>query len=277
VAGFQTFLSGRISTFGDTVSAVTVEEMRNMSNQYDADIVAQYDQSFTMMPLRGYVELPSVYQILGDVTGLSILDLACGTGHYTKELRRRGATRAVGVDLSEDMIRATRSREEKERLGVEYVPGDAGALQRLGDFDIVTGIHLLHYANSLEHLNEMCQSVARNLKSGGRFIGYQVNYDLSREPHYYDKYGFNVRIPEQGVDGHPFTFSVTFADYTSPDITAYYWSKESLEAALHNAGLTAIRWAVPAPSPDGIQKHGTDFWADVMRSPFELIVTCRKS
>ena len=39
-----------------------------MSNQYDADIVEQYDRSFTEIPLRRYVELPSVYQILGDVT-----------------------------------------------------------------------------------------------------------------------------------------------------------------------------------------------------------------
>src|SRR4030095_1789980 len=51
-----------------------------MSNQYDADVVAIYDRSFTLIPLRQYVELPSVYQILGDVTGLSVLDLACRTG-----------------------------------------------------------------------------------------------------------------------------------------------------------------------------------------------------
>jgi toxoflavin synthase len=253
------------------------EEVKGMSNQYDADMVAQYDRSFTEIPLRRYVELPSVYQILDDVTGLCILDLACGTGYYAKELRRRGAARVVGVDLSEAMIRATRAQEEKEPLGVEYVHADAGALERLGDFDIVTGIHLLHYANSFEHLNGMCTSISRNLKPAGRFIGYQSNYDIARKPHYYDKYCFNVRISEQARDGQPFVFSVTLGDYTSPDVTAYYWSKESVESALHDAALTEIRWVVPTPSPDGIEKHGADFWADVMRSPFELIVICRKS
>ena len=248
-----------------------------MTNQYGADIVAQYDQSFTTIPLRRYVELHSVYQILGDVTGLSVLDLACGTGYYSKELRRRGATRVVGVDLSEEMIRATRAQEEGAPLGVEYMLGDAGALERLGDFDIVTGIHLLHYANSLEHLKNMCKSISRNLKIGGRFIGYQLNYDLSRAPHYYDKYCFNVRISEQAADGDPFVFSVTLGEYTSPDITAHYWSKESLESALHSAGLTEIRWLMPTPSPEGIEQHGIDFWADMIRNPFELIVTCRKS
>ncbi|MGH9204241.1 MAG: class I SAM-dependent methyltransferase, partial [Vicinamibacterales bacterium] len=220
-----------------------------MSNQYDADIVALYDRSFTELPLRRYVELPSVYQILGDVTGLSILDLACGTGYYAKELRRRGAARVVGVDLSEAMIEATRAQEEKEPLGVEYVHGDAGAMERFGDFDIVTGIHLLHYATSFEHLNGMCRSISRNLKPAGRFIGYQLNGDIARKPHYYDKYGFNVRISEHAGDGQPFVFSVTLGDYTSPDITAYYWSKESLKSALRAAALTEMQWVVPSPSP----------------------------
>ena len=191
-----------------------------MGDQYDADVVAQYDRSFIEIPLRRYVELPSVYQILGDVSGLGVLDLACGTGYYAKQLRRSGAARVVGVDLSEAMIRATRAQEQREPLGVEYVQGDAGALEQLGEFDIVTGIHLLHYAHSLRHLNGMCESISRNLKPGGRFIGYQVNYDITREPHYYDKYCFNVRIPRQAQDGQPFVFSVTLGDYTSPDMTA---------------------------------------------------------
>jgi toxoflavin synthase len=248
-----------------------------MGDQYDADVVAQYDRSFIEIPLRRYVELPSVYQILGDVTDLSILDLACGTGYYAKELRRRGAERVVGVDVSEAMIRATRAQEYREPLRIEYVHGDAGALERLGEFDVVTGIHLLHYAHSHEHLNGMCQSISRNLKQGGRFVGYQVNYDIAREPHYYDKYCFNVRISDQTGDGQPFVFSVTLGGYTSPDITAYYWNQASLESALHDAALTEVRWIVPMPSADGIEKHGADFWADVIRAPFELIVTCRKS
>jgi hypothetical protein len=55
----------------------------------------------------------------------------------------------------------------------------------------------------------------------------------------------------------------THIEYTSPYITAHYWSKESLESALHDAGPTEVRWMVPTPSPEGIEKHVT--------------VTCRKS
>ena len=174
------------------------------------------------------------------------------------------------------MIRATKAQEQNEPLGVEYVQGDAGALDSLGEFDIAIGIHLLHYGHSLDHLNGMCESLSRNLKPGGLFLGYQVNSGIAREPHYYDKYCFNVRIPAHVKDGAPFVFSVTMGDYTSPDITAYCWGKESVETALHDAGLTDIHWMVPMPSDGGIAKHGADFWADVVRAPFELMVTCRK-
>jgi len=251
--------------------------VKELGDQYDSDVVAQYDRSFTEIPLRRYVELPSAHQVLGDVTGLSILDLACGTGYYAKEIRRRGAARVVGVDVSDAMIRATRAQEQKEPLGVEYVQGDAGSLERLGEFDIVTGIHLLHYGRSREHLKGMCTSISRNLKPGGRFIGYQLNFNIARQPHYYDKYCFNVRISEHSTDGQPFVFSVTLKDYTSPEITAYYWTRKTLESALHDAALTDVRWIVPMPSEGGIEKHGAEFWADVIHAPFELIVTCTKS
>jgi ubiquinone/menaquinone biosynthesis C-methylase UbiE len=247
-----------------------------MSNQYSAKVAEVYELSFTRIPLRRYVEQHSVYQIFGDVSGISVLDLACGTGYYTRELRRRGAARVVGVDLSEGMIQVARSREIDQQLGVEYVVADAGALGHVDDFDIVSGIHLLHYANSLEHLEGMCRSISRNLTSGGRFIGYQINHEISREPHYYDKYCFQVRMPKEAVDGQPFTFSVAFDDFVSPQITAYYWSRKSLEAAFDKAGLTRIRWVVPAPSPEGIDRHGAGFWDDLMRSPFELITECWK-
>jgi hypothetical protein len=92
-----------------------------------------------------------------------------------------------------------------------------------------------------------------------------------------NKHCFNVRISEDAGDEHPFTFSVTLGHSTSPEITAYHWNKEPLVTALRDAGLTEIRWVVPTPSPEGVERHGADFWADLIQRPFELIVTCRKA
>lgn len=64
-------------------------------------------------------------------------------------MRRWGAARVLGVDLSEDMIRVARSHEEEEPLGVEYTMGDITALGDLGTFDCAVAIYLLSHAGLL--------------------------------------------------------------------------------------------------------------------------------
>lgn len=50
--------------------------------------VQQYDEigeafeGFESLPLMRYGEVPSFLNAVGDVSGKSVLDLACGTGFY---------------------------------------------------------------------------------------------------------------------------------------------------------------------------------------------------
>lgn len=50
------------------------------------------------------VEWPAQQQMLGEVSGLSILDLGCGSGAKLAELVASGATDCVGVDVSGNFI-----------------------------------------------------------------------------------------------------------------------------------------------------------------------------
>lgn len=50
------------------------------------------------------VEWPAQRHLLGDVTGLSILDLGCGNGGKLAELLHEGAASAVGVDIGGNFI-----------------------------------------------------------------------------------------------------------------------------------------------------------------------------
>ena len=56
-------------------------------------------------PIPGFVA-----QEVGDVTGRSLLHLACGTGRETLAWARRGAAQVVGVDASESAIDLARDR-----------------------------------------------------------------------------------------------------------------------------------------------------------------------
>lgn len=69
-------------------------------------------------------------RLIGDVSGLRLLDLTCGHGRLTRELARRGA-RVVGIDLSSALLDKARARELIDLLGITYVHGDAASPQAL--------------------------------------------------------------------------------------------------------------------------------------------------
>lgn len=67
---------------------------------------------------------PAQAALCGDVRGLRLLDVGCGSGYFARAMARRGA-RVTGVDLSPGMVGHARRREEEEPLGIDYQVGDA--------------------------------------------------------------------------------------------------------------------------------------------------------
>jgi len=49
--------------------------------------------------------------LLGDVSGKTVLDLACGTGRWLEILLRRGAATGIGIDCSASMLRSARQKQ----------------------------------------------------------------------------------------------------------------------------------------------------------------------
>src|SRR5262249_53067422 len=87
-----------------------------MNSEYDP-LAAAYQRS-KLLPFRVYSEIPNHLESLGDVRDRHVLDLACGEGFYTRLIRRAGAARVVGVDLSAEMIGLAREQETKAPLGI---------------------------------------------------------------------------------------------------------------------------------------------------------------
>lgn len=245
--------------------------------EYDA-FADQYDKTFELVPLRTYVEAHSILKLLGEVTGEAWLDLACGTGAYTRELRRRGAGRALGVDLSPEMIRVAQLAEEERLTGAEYQIADVGGLGGIGRFDGALGVYLLHYSTSMGHLEDMCVNISRSLRPGGRFVTYQLNPDLSLVPDYYLKYGADFQIPVDGPleDGQAFTFRISVPGLQSPHFTVYYWSRTAIEQALTAAGFNRIRWVMPELSPEGHDHPDPQWWRDHLDRPFAVLLEAEK-
>ncbi len=242
------------------------------------DFVADdYDKSFQLLPVRSCIEAYSVLRLVGDVRGLEVLDVACGTGLYARALRRAGATRVVGVDIAEMMVNVARQIEEETKLGIEYRVADAAAFESLGTFDLAVAVYLLHYAPTLEALRAMASNIARSLKPGGRLVSFSLNPDLATHDGAYAAYGLSLRIPEDSRgDGAPLHFAIKTPEVTTPEFTIFRWSKPTVEAALDNAGLRDVRWEKPDVDPTAAAKHGHAMWQPYLEAPHCLLLSAMK-
>jgi len=101
---------------------------------------------------------------------LEVLDLACGTGRFIRELKRNfRELRVTGVDLSPHYLK--KAREDLQ--GQEHVTFLEAAGEALpfpeGQFDVVTNIFLFHELPERVRA-QVAAEVFRVLKPGGRFL-----------------------------------------------------------------------------------------------------------
>jgi ubiquinone/menaquinone biosynthesis C-methylase UbiE len=245
-----------------------------MSAYYDK-IAKQYKKSKTL-PFRQYIEWHTYNRMLGDITGKLVLDLACGEGFYSRRIKQKGAEKVVGVDISEKMIELALKQEQHAQLGIDYLVGDVMELGKIGSFDLVVASYLLNYAQTNEQLLNMCQTIAANLKSGGRFVS--VNNNPDQPPQSFPtckKYGFTKSISGPLVEGAIITYEF-FRGGQKFRIDNYYLSRKTHEWAFKRAGLNPIWWHKVEVSPEGVQKFGRDFWQDFIDYEPIVGIECSK-
>jgi SAM-dependent methyltransferase len=110
----------------------------------------------------------ALLDLLPDLNGRQVLDLACGHGRLSRELARRGA-RVVGIDISAVLLEQARARESDEPLGITYLRADATSPTLLDDerFDLVT----CHFGLSdIDDLRGAVANAARLLVPGGLLV-----------------------------------------------------------------------------------------------------------
>lgn len=111
---------------------------------------------------------PALTELVGAVTGLDVLSLACGQGQDARLLAHLGAT-VTGVDLSPEMLRYARQHEAADPRGITYVQGDAQDLAAFAarSFDgVVCHMALM----DIPDLAPTIGAVARVLRVGGWFV-----------------------------------------------------------------------------------------------------------
>lgn len=215
--------------------------MRNHESQFDT-LATLYDNMSTQ-PFRREIEMPAVLEHIGDVKGLNILDFGCGSGHYARLLKSKEANRVVGYDIAGGMLEHAREREIKYPQGIEYTSTLDGFENK---FDLVLGVYVLPYASCREELQNMVDSMVKLLRPRGRFLTLSLNPQYAIDQNYYTPYGFQLTTDHPHQEGSEVYLHLPQGD-DHIIITAWYWSRASMDRAFEKAGLKDIQWSHPQP------------------------------
>lgn len=109
------------------------------------------------------------------VGGAAVLDVCCGTGQFTEQIRQRGYELA-GMDSSEEMIRYAR----RNAPAVKFTVADVREFSLGRTFDAAYCVYeSLNHVSDIEGLAMAFTCIRRHLKAGAPFL-----FDLNREEAY---------------------------------------------------------------------------------------------
>jgi SAM-dependent methyltransferase len=67
----------------------------------------------------------SELHVLPDVTGKDVIELGCGTAYFGAWMKKQGARRVVGVDITPAQLETARQMDEEFGLGLELIEANA--------------------------------------------------------------------------------------------------------------------------------------------------------
>ena len=267
-------------------------------SEYDAIAGAYRDSK--QLSFRKYIEEYTLFETLGDISGVRAIDLACGDGFYTRKLKQAGASEVLGVDVSAEMIRLAEAEERARPTGCRYLIRDAAVLVLDEPVDLVVAMYLLNYARDADELLRFVRAACGLLKPGGRFLGFNDNVlNVPGGTVSYARYGFEKEYkgtpaggtttevtssegtpfedipakatPSAGAstggrpsEGDPVVYRFTNDDGTRFEFNNYYLSPGTYRRAFEEAGLAGFRWVDPQLHPS---ERNNRFWDDFMAAP----------
>ncbi|HRQ41981.1 MAG TPA: class I SAM-dependent methyltransferase [Chloroflexota bacterium] len=242
-----------------------------MATNYD-DIADEYLQT-KVNPIKKYSEEFTFFEVLGDVHGQSVLDLACGDGYYTRAVRRRGAASVVGIDLSAEMIRQAQAAEMAEPLGIAYDVGDVTRMGAIGAFDVVTAVYLLQYAATENELQGMVDAIYANLKPGGRVVMVTGQPDLTEE-HLVAQSHYEVTIKPRGPLSDGVSIDTTIlVPGGAVTFTNHHWTKAAYARVFRQAGFHSPVWYPMQISVEGLALYPAEYWQPYQQYPAIAVVS----
>lgn len=208
---------------------------------------------------------PAFFEIVGDLSKLTVLDAGCGEGYNTRKLAKQGV-RMVGVDISAKMIELARLKEQREPLDIRYGVASISNLTIFADelFDaVVSTMTLMDCADYDAAIRELWRvlkpqgilafnithpcftnaALGWELDQDGNIIGIRLG-NYFQKGSYMENWQFGAAPESERQKVQPFTviyFYRTLADFLNP---------------LCDAGFRIEAIAEPRPTDEACKSDG---------------------
>ena len=219
---------------------------------------------------------PILWNLIGDPSGLKILDAGCGNGYLTRELARRGAE-VMGVDSSASFISYCRKKEQEEPLGCHFIESSLDEMESLKSqyFDLVISnivfVDVLDYQGSFKE-------ISRILKPTGRFLWSNVHPIFGRTSNEFFRLPFDTQRNEERkyiiIDRYFDSGARSISWSNFEPLWQFDRTLSEYSKALRNAGFVIREIVEPKPEIELISKYPHILAFDTDRIPFFIIFDC---
>ncbi|QFU17629.1 TIGR04290 family methyltransferase [Microvirga thermotolerans] len=170
-----------------------------------------------------------------DLSGKSVLDIGCNGGFYSIEMKKRGASRVLGIDFDETYLEQARFAAQQTGHDIEFRKLSVYDVGSLGEkFDVVLFMGVLyHLRHPLLALDLIHEHVAKDLlvfqsmqRGSQEVFPVEENYSFWQTDHFDD-----ARYPK-----------MHFIEHRYADDPTNWWAPNAacVEAMLRSAGFAIL-------------------------------------
>lgn len=175
---------------------------------------------------------PVIFDILGDIKGLTMIDIACGQGYLSRILARKGGD-VIGIDISEKMLEIALTSEESEPLGVKYIRCNSGNMSEIADasIDCIVSTFGFHDIKEIEPTINEC---GRVLKNNGKLV-FAIPHPFTYARRTQDEEGYFLKMRH-----YMSIREIPHPKYKETDVVAYHRPLSYYFEKLFSVGLQMI-------------------------------------
>ena len=245
---------------------------------YDDDVPEQAEEAWDKLAdwysarKRGSYEfkmqLPAILNLLGDLSGKSLIDIGCGPGAYSVEFAKRGAD-VFGVDFSQNMLDKARDNAETANVELTLQKADAHSLPYTGEsFDVAVLIFMI--------LNtKIVEEAARVLKPSGLLLFSDTHPTLEAKGQWESNNIGAPRIIEDYFSHDKRKWRIKHGPGQTITLKYYTHTIEQCVNMIADAGFRILRIVEPKPGKD-VKKSDPMHYDRCSRMPYFIIYLAEK-